>query len=139
MAGYKVTRFSRGLAIGGAGSDATTASALCVMRGSFDPTSSTQILIGTLPKGARVIDVRSWGGATGGTNPTVDIGTSGDDDGFANELDADGNSGAYAPGTLGVLANTQLSSDTAVYGKVGASAATGGTTTVHVHFVVEDV
>lgn len=109
------------------------------MRASFDPTSSSQVLIGTLPKGARVIDVRSWGGGTGGTNPTVDIGTADDNDGFANELDADGNSSAYAAGTLGVLANTQLTSDTPVYGKVGGSAATGGTTVLHIHYIIEDV
>lgn len=138
MAVYSITRFPRGLVVGGARSGASTASAMCILRGSFDPTSSAQVLIGTLPKGARVIDVRSWGGATGGTNPTVDIGTLADDDGFANELDADGNSSGFAAGTLGVLANTQLTVPTPVYGKVGGSAATGGTTTVHIHFVVEE-
>ena len=134
-----VTRFPSGIAAGGGSTVATSAAALFVMRASFDPTSSTQVLLGTLPKGARVIDVMSWGGGTGGTNPTVDIGTAADNDGFANELDADGNSGAYAAGTLGVLANTQLAVDTPVYGKVGASAGTGGTTVVHVHYVIEDV
>ena len=134
-----VTRFPSGIAAGGGSTAATTAGGLFIMRVSFDPTSSSQVLLGTLPKGARVIDVRSWGGGTGGTNPTVDIGTVADDDGFANELDADGNSSAYAAGTLGVLANTQLTSDTPVYGKVGGSAATGGTTAVHIHFIVEDV
>lgn len=134
-----VTRFTGGVAAGGGSTGATTASGLFVMRASFDPTSSTQVLLGTLPVGARVIDVRSWGGGTGGTNPTVDIGTAADNDGFANELDADGNSSAYAAGTLGVLANTQLTVETAVYGKVGASAATGGATVVHIHYIIEDV
>lgn len=134
-----VTRFTGGVAVGGAHTSATTAAAMFIMRGSFNPTSSTQILIGTLPPGARVVDVRSWGGATGGTNPTVDIGTVADDDGFGAELDADGNSSGFAAGTLGVLCNTALTVPTPVYGKVGASAATGGTTVVHVHYIIEDV
>lgn len=134
-----VTRFSGGVAAGGAHTGATSAAAMFVMRGSFDPTSATQVLIGTLPTGARVTDVRSWGGGTGGTNPTVDIGTAADNDGFANELDADGNSSGFAAGTLGVLVNTALTVPTPVYGKVGASAATGGTTVVHIHYIIEDV
>lgn len=131
-----ITRLPRGLLFGGRGG-ITTSYAEQVLRASFDPTSATQVLLGTLPIGARVIDVRSWGGATGGTNPTVDVGTVADDDGFANELDADGNSSGFAAGTLGVLANTSLTVPTPVYGKVGASAATGGTTTVQIHFITE--
>lgn len=133
------TRFTGGLSIGGGSSGVTTASPLCVLAASFDPTSASQVLLGTLPKGARVIDVLSWGGATGGTNPTVDVGTASNDDGFANELDADANSSGFAAGTLGTDVNTSLAVATPVYGKVGASAATGGTTTVHIHFIVEDV
>lgn len=136
---HNITRHPRGVAIGGARSGATTASLMAIMTASFNPTSATQVLLGFLPKGARVIDVRSFGGATGGTNPTVDIGTLADDDGLANELDADNNSSAFAAGTLGVLANTRFTDTaTAVYGKVGASAAGGGTTTVHIHYVVEE-
>lgn len=136
---YTITRFTRGLGIGGGATDASKASAVCALRFSFDPTSSTQILLGTLPRGAVVIDVLSYGGATGGTNPTVDIGTSGTTDAYANELDADGKSSATAATTLGTGANTQLTADTAVYGKVGASAATGGTTKGAILFVVEDI
>ena len=69
---------------------------------SFDPTetSATNVRIGTssssgetlvLPAGAIPITtaIMTIGGATGGTNPTVDIGTSADDDGLFNEVDAD--------------------------------------------------
>ena len=44
-----------------------------------------------LPAGAIPISIMTIGGATGGTNPTVDIGTSADDDGLFNEVDADTN------------------------------------------------
>jgi hypothetical protein len=128
--------FPSGTGAGGGATGATLSSGEYVLVGSFDPTSSSQILIGTLPANARVIDVVSLGGATGGTNPTVDIGTS-DDDGLANELDADGVSSALAAGTTGAQFGTVISatSTTAVYGKVGASAATGGTVTVAIRYV----
>lgn len=106
---------------------------------SFDPTSAsaTAVRIGTsaatgsfltLPAGAVPLYLLTIGGATGGTNPTVDIGSSGTPDGFFNEADADtkgtinGANGSLVVGT-GLTANTQ------VYGKVGASAASGGTFT----------
>jgi hypothetical protein len=139
MATFKVTRFPRGLAIGGGALDASSASCLCALRFSFDPTSSTQILLGTLPKGAVVVDVLSYGGATGGTNPTIDIGTSGTTDAYANELKSNVASAAVGAATIGTGANTQLTADTLVYGKVGASAATGGTTKGAILFVVEDI
>jgi len=85
------TKFPKGLSIGGKKGGTTDISGVMgVARGSFDPTSATQIELFTLPKGAIPIMVASYGGATGGSNPTVDIGTTGDDDGMANELDADG-------------------------------------------------
>lgn len=130
------TVFPRGLAAGGKGG-VTTASAVLVMRGSFSSTSASQVLIGTLPLGARVVDVWSLAGATGGVNPTVDIGTLAVADGLANELDADGRSSAFNAGTVGAQWNTQFTVPTPVYGKVGASAATGGTTSVMIHYVVE--
>ena len=101
--------------------------------GSFDPTSSSQISLGTLPNGARPIGVICLGGATGGTNPTVIIGSSGDDNGFADELDADAN---YTEGGNGALTGVLLATDTEVFGKVGASAATGGTTTVIIQYIM---
>lgn len=134
-----VTRYSQGVAVGGARSGATSAGTLAAMRFSFDPTSSSQVLLGSLPAGAVPIDILSFGGATGGTNPTVDIGTVADDDGYANELDADAaGSGALATAKAGVLLNVQVTAVTPVYGKVGASAATGGTFKGAVLYVVED-
>ena len=135
-----VTRFSGGVGAGGGSSGATKASAVHVLRGSFDPTSATQISLGYIPAGAIVVDVVGMGGATGGTNPTVDVGTSGDDDGYANELDADAaGTSATAAAKLGALIGTQVTALTEVFGKVGASAATGGTTVVHIHYIVEDI
>jgi len=113
---------------------ATVAVQILAFRASFDPTSSTQVSLGTLPKGARPLGVHSLGGATGGTNPTVDIGSSGDNDGFAAELDADD----VAFNGSGALTGAVLAADTEVFGKVGASAATGGTTTVVVTYAMDD-
>jgi len=90
---------------------------------SFDP---TQVSAGTgviLPKGAVITGITSLGGATGGTNPTVDIGTAGTSDLFGPELDAD----TPGIGTLGAGAYIALTADTEVFAGVGASAATGGT------------
>lgn len=106
---------------------------------SFDPTASsaTNVRIGTsassgetlvLPAGAIPISIMTIGGATGGTNPTVDIGTSADDDGLFNEVDAD--TAGTVKGADGALAVAGgLAADATVTGKVGASAATGGTYT----------
>jgi len=124
---------------GGGLSRATKASATWQLRASFDPTSSTQILLGYVPNNARIIDVVSEGGGTGGTNPTVDIGTSGTSDAFANELKADGYSSAMAAGKCGTSIGTLLTGGpTAIYGKVGASAASGGTTAVRVVYTTEE-
>lgn len=136
----RVTRFPSGVAAGGASSGATSAGAIFAMRFAFDPTSASQVLLGTLPAGAVPIDVIGYGGATGGTNPTVDIGTSGDNDGYANELDCDAAGvSAVAAAAIGALKNTQVTVPTAVYGKVGASAATGGTFSGAILYVIEDV
>ena len=112
---------------------ATDAVSVLSFVGSFDPTSASQISLGFLPNGARPIGVICLGGATGGTNPTVDIGSGSNDDGFANELDADA---AYTEGGSGALTGVVLTVDTEVFGKVGASAATGGTTTVIIQYIM---
>jgi hypothetical protein len=135
-----VTKFSGGVAAGGGATRATVASATYALRVSFDPTSATQILLGYLPPGAIPIDVLGFGGTTGGTNPTVDIGTLADDDGYANELDGDAaGTSATAAAKLGALINTQITTLTAVYGKVGASAGTGGTFKGAIIYVIEDI
>lgn len=135
-----VTRYPYGVAVGGGQSRATSASTLNCMRFSFDPTSSTQVFLGYLPEGAVPIDVLGHGGTTGGTNPTVDIGTLADDDGYANELDADATgTSATSGGKIGALMNTQITTRTAVYGKVGGSAGTGGTFKGMILYVIEDL
>lgn len=127
---YRVTRIPAGTMAGGRRAQASDFAGTYVARATFDPTSSTQILLATAPAGSRVVDVLSYGGGTGGTNPTVDIGTSGTTDGFANELAANIAASAVAGNKVGTLIGTLLTVPTPIYGKVGASAATGGTTTV---------
>jgi hypothetical protein len=114
---------------------ASAGTVLLTLKASFDPTSATQIKLFTLPAGAIPLGVQSLGGATGGTNPTVDIGTVADQDGFAAELDADT---LTLAGGSGALTGVVLTVDTPVYGQVGASAATGGTTTVIMQYVMND-
>ena len=103
---------------------------------SFDPTAvstGTQVY---LPQGAVPIGVRSLGGATGGTSPTVDIGIVGDPDGLANELAADAVTGETVTGALiGVPLTSPINE---IFAGVGASAATGGTTTVVVSYIMAD-
>lgn len=131
------TNFPNGITIGGGNQRSTTSGVLATIVATFDPTSSTQILLGTLPAGAVPLDVVGYGGTTGGTNPTVDIGTSGSTAGMANELDADATaSSAVAAGTAGALLGVQVTTPTAVYGKVGASAGTGGTMKVAIQYIV---
>lgn len=135
-----VTKFPGGIAAGGGSSGATVSSATHALRFSFDPTSSAQVLLGYLPAGAVPVDVLGFGGTTGGTNPTVDIGTVADDDGYANELDADAaGTSATSGAKLGALMNTQVTALTAVYGKVGGSAGTGGTFKGAIVFTIEDI
>lgn len=115
---------------------------------SFNPTAATAtpVRIGTsatvgnvltLPAGAVPISLLTIGGATGGTNPTVDIGTAAVPDGFFNEADADTRGVLQgANGTL--LAGTGIAAPVVVTGRVGASAATGGTYTGVLTFTVFD-
>ena len=56
---------------------------------SFDPTAVSADTGITLPEGSIVIGFQHDGGATGGTNPTFDMGISGDGDAYINEGDAD--------------------------------------------------
>ena len=115
---------------------------------SFDPTAAaaTNVRIGTssssgelfvLPTGAVPVSFMTIGGATGGTNPTVDIGSSADDDGFFNEADADTKGSLKgADGALVVAGG--ITAATTVTGKKGASAATGGTITGVFTYTVVD-
>lgn len=133
-----LTRFENGVVCGD-GNNTANSYVVMAVPFSFDPTSSSQIALATLPPNARVIDVVGYGGATGGTNPTVDIGTAGDDDGIANELDCDAASTrASSAAAKGALMNTVLSTTarTIIYGKVGASAATGGTFAGAIEYII---
>jgi hypothetical protein len=133
----KLTNFPNGITMGGGNQRSTTAGVMGAIVATFDPTSSTQVLLGTLPTGALPLDVVGYGGTTGGTNPTVDIGTVGSSAGLANELDGDATaSSAVAAGTAGALVGVQVTAPTPVYGKVGASAGTGGTMKVAIQFIV---
>lgn len=128
---------------GGAGDKAvkqgtvSAGSAILSVVASFDPTTATgsPATLATLPAGAIPLGAQSFGGATGGTNPTVDIGTASALAGIANELDADGTTSLTG---TGALVGSALASDTAVTGTVGASAATGGSTTVAIWYVMQD-
>ena len=106
---------------------------------SFSPTATgaTNVRIGTsssageiftLPAGAVPISFLSLGGAAGGTNPTVDIGSSADPDGFFNEVDAD-TKGTLKGADGALVVGTGISAQTTVTANVGASAATSGTVT----------
>ena len=134
---------------GGAGKGNATPSVVTLSEViSFDPTaaSATNVRIGTssssgqtfvLPAGAVPVSFMTIGGATGGTNPTVDIGSSADDDGFFNEVDADTKGSLKgADGALVVAGG--IAAATTVTGKVGASAATGGTITGVFTYTVVD-
>ena len=134
---------------GGAGKGNATPSVVTLSEViSFDPTAAaaTNVRIGTssssgetfvLPAGAVPVSFMTIGGATGGTNPTVDIGSSADDDGFFNEVDCDTKGSLKgADGALVVAGG--ITAATTVTGKKGASAATGGTVTGVFTYTVVD-
>lgn len=115
---------------------ATPAVGLYALQFSLDPTAASASVSKTLPVGAIPVAVQNMdGGATGGTNPTIDVGTSGDPDGFANELDADGVTSLVS---TGALLGVELTAETEIYAGVGASAATGGTVKVAVYYLMSD-
>jgi hypothetical protein len=95
---------------------------------SFDPTQASAKTGFVLPKGSVVTGITTLGGATGGINPTVDIGNSSTPDAYANELDAD----TATAGTS--IAPISIAVDTEVYAGVGASAATGGLVAVSIQY-----
>ena len=102
-----------------------------------DPTATgaTNVRIGTsssagqtltLPAGAIILSVQTVQAAGGGTNPTIDLGTSADPDGVANELPVDVKGEITgAAGALVVAGG--LAANATVTANVGASAATSGT------------
>lgn len=106
---------------------------------SFDPTAAaaTAVRIGTsatagqffdLPPKAIPLSFLNIGVATGGTAPTIDIGSATTADGFFDEVLA-ATKGTLTGANGSLVVGTGLTAQTRVYAKVGASAATGGTVT----------
>ena len=134
---------------GGAGKGNATPSVVTLSEViSFDPTqsSATAVRIGTsatagqtfvLPAGAIPISFMTIGGSTGGTNPTVDIGTSADPDGFFNEVDSD-TKGTLKGADGALVVAGGITAASTVTGSVGSSAATGGTVTGIFTYTVVD-
>lgn len=129
------TTFRNSVRVAGAARNTVAGVPLLKFKASFNPTSASQILLGILPAGSIPLGVQSLGGATGGTSPTVDIGTAASNQGIANEVPANA---VTLTSTTGVLTGIPLTADTPIYGKVGASAATGGTVTVLINYIFDD-
>jgi hypothetical protein len=102
-----------------------------------DPTATgaTNVRIGTsssagqtltLPAGAIILSVQTVQAAAGGTNPTIDLGTSADPDGIANELPVD-LKGEITGAAGALVVAGGLAANATVTANVGASAATSGT------------
>ena len=127
----------------------------------FDPTaaqgtdvqvSSTDTRKVVLPKNAVISGISFNGDATGGTNPTIDMGYTDDDggtdfvdvDGLLNEADADAGAVVTVWGgdsTSGAaLGDVDLPATELIkiVGGQGSSAATGGTITGTIHYYVKD-
>lgn len=126
-----MTRFADSI-VSGDIREGVTGTALMALYASFDPTSASQVLLGALPVGAVPVAIQSFGGGTGGSSPTVKVGTSTDDDAFGASVDADTLTALVASGAGYGVATTAV---TSVYGKVGSSVATGGTTRVALYYV----
>ena len=134
MARTSLTGYQR--QYGSNGKSGTPAVTLNCIQFTFDPTIAVAAIGKVLPNGCIPLFAQNVsGGATGGTNPTVDIGTSGDPDGLANELDADAFTGLI---TTGALLGIPLTADTPIHAGVGASAATGGTVLAAVYYIMVD-
>ncbi len=119
----------------------TPAVSLQCLQFTFDPTQASATVSKTLPNGSIPVGVQViTGGATGGASPTIDLGTAGDTDGFANELRADlvSDQVASIASGGGVLLGTPLTVDTIIQAGVGASAATGGTVTAGLYYIMVD-
>ena len=80
-----------------------------------------------LPNNAVPVSFMTIGGATGGTNPTVNIGTAADPDVFFVNADAD-TKGSLAGAGGALVVGAGISGPVQVTANQGSSAATGGTT-----------
>lgn len=118
---------------------ATPAVMLASVEVTFDPTQANTTGTGVfLPAGAAPTFAKvTNAGATGGTNPTVDVGLSGGNaDALLAEADADTANAAIL--TTGTALDAALAANTEITAGVGASAATGGTVTARVFYYMVD-
>jgi len=115
---------------------------------SCDPTATgaTNVRIGTsssagqtliLPAGAIIMSVQTVGAGAGGTNPTIDLGSSADPDGIVNELPVDVK-GEITGANGALVVAGGLAASTTVTANVGASAATSGTFTGILTYAMAD-
>lgn len=117
------------------GSLGHTGSMILTLPISFDPTAASADTGINLPADALVFGFLHDGGATGGISPTFDIGISGISDYFSDEVAADAAGFAAANSTGAMVATTE---PTSIYAGVGDSAATGGTITGLLVYVMVD-
>jgi hypothetical protein len=145
------TTFSGPLRVGDAQrtSDAQVAGAVTLVAEAYiaDPTSALEVI---LPKNAIVTYIEAEADATGGTNPTFDLGwievktdtPASDPDGLIDDGDADAGHTVFnfATATVGDDFGFVMSTNypVKITGGVGASAATGGNITLRIHYHVYD-
>ena len=121
---------------GTSGKAGTPAVFPAIIQFTFDPSAASSGTGKILPKDSIVVGVQNInGGATGGTNPTVDIGRVSQTGGFSNELDADDKTNVIHSG---LASGVVLTEDTEIFAGAGASAATGGSVLVAVYYIMAD-
>ena len=128
--------------------DPTAATTTVLRRGSSATGSSAEAVI--LPANAIITKVEAEADATGGTNPTFDLGfievksdtPTSDTDGIIDNGDADAGHTVFdfSTATVGNDFGFVMSSDypVKITGGVGASAATGGNINLRIHYHVYD-
>lgn len=128
--------------------DPTAATTTVLRRGSAATGNSALALI--LPKNAIITNIEAEADATGGTNPTFDLGwievksdsPASDTDGIIDNGDADAGHTVFnfATATVGDEFGFVMSTSypVKITGGVGASAATGGSLTFRIHYHVYD-
>jgi hypothetical protein len=130
----------RGMANASGNGKGTPGSFKAYVSVTFDPTQVATTETGVwLPAGALLLGAIIQGASTGGTSPTVDVGTVG---GAQDDIIAEGDSETLTVAEVAtaslIAAAAPLAADTQVTAGVGASAATGGTVTVLIAYVVID-
>ena len=128
--------------------DPTAATTTELRRGSSATGNSAKAVI--LPAGAIITRIEAEADATGGTNPTFDLGfievkssgAASDTDGIIDDGDADAGHTVFdfSTATVGNDFGFVMSSDypVKITGGVGASAATGGNINLRIHYHVYD-